>query len=108
MGKGGQRPAVAEKSRDDAETKLYSWAEITKHRTPADAWIVVHNKVYDISGWHAHPGGDVCFTSAGDDATDTFYMFHAQSTKGWLPRFYIGDLDPTSDRKSTRRTPVTS
>ena len=105
MGKGGQRPAVAEKSRDDAETKLYSWAEITKHRTPADAWIVVHNKVYDISGWHAHPGGDVCFTSAGDDATDTFYMFHAQSTKGWLPRFYIGDLDPTSKKQWSNQKP---
>ena len=65
----------------------------------------MHNKVYDISGWHSHPGGDVCFTSAGDDATDTFYMFHAQSTKGWLPRFYIGDLDQTSKKQWSNQKP---
>ena len=37
---------------------------------PADAWLMINNKVYDVSGWHEHPGGDVIFTSAGDDATD--------------------------------------
>lgn len=29
-----------------------SLQEVSKHRTPADAWMVYKNKVYDVSGWH--------------------------------------------------------
>jgi len=90
MGKGGQRPP------SDADKGLiaseYGWAEITKHRSPADAWLMINNKIYDVSGWHEHPGGDVIFTSAGDDATDTFALFHANGTSKHLSKFLIGSL----------------
>ena len=42
--------------------------------------MMINNKVYDVSSWHEHPGGDVIFTSGGDDATDFFALFHAQGT----------------------------
>jgi len=32
------------------ETK-YTWAEVKKHITPEDAWVVHNNKVYDVSNW---------------------------------------------------------
>ena len=76
MGKGGQRPPAA---KDGMVASEHAWKEITQHRTPDDAWLMINNKVYDVSGWHDHPGGDVLFTSAGDDATDTFALFHASS-----------------------------
>jgi len=108
MGKGGeQRPTtMAQKeSTNEAETKLISWGDVTKHRTPHDAWMVVNNKVYDISGWHEHPGGDVIFTAAGDDGTDTFTMFHAQGTMKELNRFFIGDLDQASKKQWSNEKP---
>ena len=53
---------------------------------------MINNKVYDVSGWHEHPGGDVIFTSAGDDATDSFALFHANGTSKHLSKFLIGSL----------------
>ena len=37
----------------------FAWNEITKHRSPEDGWLMINNKIYDVSGWHDHPGGDV-------------------------------------------------
>ena len=88
MGKGGERPP----SKEELVASEFAWSEITKHRTPGDAWLMVHNKVYDVSGWHDHPGGDVIFTAAGDDATDSFALFHASSTYRALDKFRIGTL----------------
>jgi len=94
-GKGGERPPM---KGDDMVASEIAWAEITKHRSPDDAWLMVHNKVYDVSGWHDHPGGDVIFTAAGDDATDSFALFHASSTYRSLEQFRIGTLKE-GDRK---------
>jgi len=82
-----------------------AWAEITKHRSPNDAWLMVHNKVYDVSGWHDHPGGDVIFTAAGDDATDSFALFHASSTYRALERFRIGTLAAADREKWSDERP---
>uniref|UniRef100_A0A7S3K3F6 Cytochrome b5 heme-binding domain-containing protein n=1 Tax=Aureoumbra lagunensis TaxID=44058 RepID=A0A7S3K3F6_9STRA len=100
MGKGGERPPKLVASE-------FAWAEVTKHRTPNDAYLVVNNKVYDVSGWHDHPGGDVIFTAAGDDATDTFTMFHANGTSKHLDQFCIGSLDETSRKQYSSESPKT-
>lgn len=92
MGKGGERPPKMTASE-------HAWAEVTKHRTPNDAWLVCNNKVYDVSGWHDHPGGDVIFTAAGDDATDTFAMFHGPGSSKHLDQFCIGSLDAKSRKQ---------
>lgn len=97
--RGDQVEEPAEKLKERPETRLFSWAEVTKHRTPHDAWLVLFDKVYNVSGWHEHPGGDVIFTAAGDDGTDTFTMFHAQGTSKHLARFCIGDLDEASKQQ---------
>jgi len=92
MGKGGDA-AVALKGRDQLkEMPKYTWTEVKKHADPSDAWIVYHNKVYDVSNWNDHPGGAVVFTHAGDDATDIFAAFHAPGSQNLLRKFYIGNL----------------
>ncbi|CAM9417760.1 unnamed protein product [Choristocarpus tenellus] len=73
-----------------------SQEEVAQHRTPEDAWMVYRNKVYDVSGWHEHPGGNVIFTHAGDDFTDIFAAFHPPTAYKLLEAFYIGDLDEKS------------
>lgn len=102
MGKGGQRPPAA---KDGMVASEHAWKEITQHRTPDDAWLMINNKVYDVSGWHDHPGGDVLFTSAGDDATDTFALFHASSTAKHLSQFCIGTLKPEDRSKWSDERP---
>lgn len=99
MGKGGDAK-FANASKDTstmskAATK-YTWEEVQKHRTPADAWVVYHNKVYDVSDWYEHPGGAVIFTHAGDDMTDIFAAFHAPGSHNMMKKFLIGELIPES------------
>jgi len=74
--------------------------KVRKHRTPDDAWMVCRGKVYDVSGWRDHPGGNVIFTHAGDDFTDIFAAFHASSSHQYMEQFYIGDLDPSTESKT--------
>jgi fatty acid desaturase/predicted heme/steroid binding protein len=100
MGKGGENSQWAEKAKNKRNNKIsetkFSLEEVQKHRTPEDAWMVHSNRVYDVSGWHNHPGGHVIFTHAGDDFTDIFAAFHPPSAHSSLEKFYIGDLDTES------------
>ena len=37
----------------------YTWDEVRQHTSPGDLWLVIDNKVYDVSQWmDEHPGGD--------------------------------------------------
>jgi len=101
MGKGGESVMAASAGQKDIsemnkDTAKYTWAEVKKHITPDDAWIVYNNKVYDVSQWYEHPGGAVIFTHAGDDMTDIFAAFHAAGSHNMMKKFYIGDLIPES------------
>lgn len=97
MGKGGEaivnanKAGAAELKSSNANVK-FTWEEVKKHSSPSDAWIVYHNKVYDVSNWHEHPGGAVIFTHAGDDMTDIFAAFHAPGSQSMMKQFLIGDL----------------
>ena len=56
MGSGG-RSVVANNSNGTNEGDMskkvnkYTWQEVKKHVSPEDAWVVYHNKVYDVSNW---------------------------------------------------------
>lgn len=45
MGKGGERAI-------ESKPTKYTWDEVKEHTSPADAWIVHSNKVYDVSDWY--------------------------------------------------------
>nr|ALG35825.1 delta 6 fatty acid desaturase [Isochrysis sp. SKMKUIso1] len=81
-----------------AHTHLFT-LQVRQHKTPQDAWLVYRNKVYDVSGWQDHPGGNVIFTHAGGDCTDIFAAFHPLGATSYLDPFYIGELEPGSDKK---------
>lgn len=75
------------------KAKQYTMEEVNKHNRRGDVWIVVQNKVYDLSSFaDEHPGGRVIYTLAGRNATDVFAAFHKQSTRAFLLQFHIGDL----------------
>lgn len=56
-----------------------SVAELDKHATPDDLWILVNGKVYDLTAFAPeHPGGpDALYACAGKDGTKTYNAFHS-------------------------------
>jgi len=114
MGRGGRRAQTE-------STKTVTAAEVAKHNTIDDGWIVYDGKVrgatwrtiatgparhappsmapcaqvYDVSGFVKHPGGKVVFTYAGKDASDVFRAFHSPETAEQLSQRYVADLAPS-------------
>ena len=73
----------------------YTWDEVQQHTSPGDLWLVIDNKVYDVSQWmDEHPGGDfVLLQEAGKDATAAFAdIGHSLYAEGLLKDYSIGDL----------------
>ena len=76
MGKGSQN--VLNESDDVSSSRnksknntFYSWSEVKKHNKKDDCWIVVNDKVYDLTNFKmSHPGGSRIISHyAGQDAT---------------------------------------
>jgi cytochrome b involved in lipid metabolism len=84
-----------------APPRTYFKEDISLHCKPNDCWLVIKDKVYDVSMFaQQHPGGSVIYTHAGRDATDIFAGFHAPATWKLLQQFYIGDymsVQPTAE-----------
>ncbi|CAN0144463.1 unnamed protein product, partial [Hapterophycus canaliculatus] len=57
--------------------------EVAKHNSRESAWIIIKDKVYDITSWmDKHPGGsEVVHLMAGRDATDAFASYHPFTDK---------------------------
>jgi cytochrome b involved in lipid metabolism len=48
----------------------YTWDEIRCHSKKNDRWIVIDKRVYDVTRWTKHPGGQVVLNHyAGQDST---------------------------------------
>ncbi|XP_075509003.1 cytochrome B5-like protein isoform X2 [Primulina tabacum] len=61
-------------SAGDKASKVYSKAEVSLHNRRTDCWIIIKEKVYDVTSYvEEHPGGDAILTHAGDDSTKGFY-----------------------------------
>ncbi|KAK4781222.1 hypothetical protein SAY87_017328 [Trapa incisa] len=56
------------------EWKIYSRGEVSLHKKRDDCWIIIKNRVYDVTSYvEEHPGGDAILTHAGEDSTEGFY-----------------------------------
>ncbi len=58
----------------NSQGKKYTYGEVAKHNKPNDCWIIIEDKVYDVSGYlNEHPGGPIVLTTrAGKIVTTAF------------------------------------
>ena len=70
-------------------------AEVAKHTTKGDCWVVVAGQVLNVTNFlPSHPGGELAIlTFAGKDATEEFNMIHPPDVIGkYAPEAVIGVL----------------
>lgn len=73
----------------------FTLAVVAEHNKPTDAWVVIHNKVYNVTNYlEDHPGGSAVLVEvAGKDATEDFEEIgHSEEANQDLKQFYLGDL----------------
>ena len=86
------------KTKTKTKTKIninyYTLTEVAKHNKKRDAWIVIDNKVANITDWISkHPGGDIIMKGVGKDATELFNSIgHSDYAKQMLKKYQIGKL----------------
>lgn len=81
--------------------KTYTMDEVAMYVAGEEnnaCWTVIHDKVYDITEYVNHPGGEQIYEICGKDGTILFEKrpdigtSHPQSARDILEKYYIGDL----------------
>ncbi|KAK1551001.1 hypothetical protein Q3G72_028487 [Acer saccharum] len=91
----GPAKSLHSNANNNKASKIYSKAEVFLHNKRTDCWIIIKNKVYDVTSYvEEHPGGDAILAHAGDDSTEGFYgPQHATRVFDMIDDFYVGDLE---------------
>ncbi|KAH8399026.1 hypothetical protein KR215_001054 [Drosophila sulfurigaster] len=77
------------------DEKTFTRAEVAKHNTNKDTWLLIHNSVYDVTAFlNEHPGGEeVLIEQAGKDATENFEdVGHSNDAREMMKKYKIGEL----------------
>lgn len=85
--------------------RVISASEISQHATPNDCWVIIHNKVYDLTKFlDEHPGGKKVISNwAGKDGTAAFADIHPSDM---IERLGREDLCVGIIEESARQTPI--
>ncbi|KAK1145440.1 hypothetical protein N8T08_004315 [Aspergillus melleus] len=77
--------------------KVFDAAEIAKHNTPQSCWVILYNKVYDVTDFLSeHPGGSkIILKLAGKDATEEYDPIHPPGIleENLKPEAFLGTVD---------------
>ncbi|KAK3561820.1 hypothetical protein QTP86_017074 [Hemibagrus guttatus] len=91
---------------EGGDVKCYSCKEVQAHNASKDTWLIIHDKVYDITSFlEEHPGGEeVLLEQAGSDATESFEdVGHSTDAREMLQQYYIGELHEDDRKKETQK-----
>ncbi|GBP62194.1 Cytochrome b5 isoform A [Eumeta japonica] len=91
---------------EDPKDRTITLSEVACHDSPDDCWVVIYDRVYDITTFlDEHPGGaDIMLEYAGQDASTAFRgSGHSKAAVRALDRF-----PAAACRKCPRRYPIPS
>lgn len=82
------------KTINSSSKKTYSLDEIKQHNSASDCWMLINNKVYDVTIFITqHPGGRVILQGCGIDASNLFNSIPKhKGVQQILSNFEIGVL----------------
>ncbi|XP_029652824.1 cytochrome b5 [Octopus sinensis] len=95
------------KEGDKTDVKVYKLEQVKDHKTCKSLWLVIDNKVYDVTEFlDEHPGGEeVLLDLGGTDATEPFdNVSHSSDAREMMKKYYIGELH---DDDKTKWSPST-
>lgn len=78
-----------------ASKKSFTLAEVAKHTTESDCWVIVNGEVLDVTSFlNKHPGGkQVLLLWGGKDASTEYNMFHKKDTIAkYAPELVLGNF----------------
>ncbi|TRZ00208.1 hypothetical protein DNTS_022587 [Danionella cerebrum] len=90
----------------DESVKYYTREEVQNHNMSKDTWVIIHDKIYDITSFmEEHPGGEeVLLEQAGADATESFEdVGHSMDAREMLLQYYIGELHMDDRKKESKK-----
>ena len=105
---GGQKSTINQQGTTTQPTSSVTLTngEVQKHSQPSDCWIIVENKVYNVTDYlNLHPGGaGLIIPYCGADATQAFLTkdgksSHSQKAFQELKTLYLGDVNSTINNK---------
>jgi len=85
---------VTDPAYQKGELGAYTMADVKKHNSRQDAWIVINDKVYDITQYIPfHPGGAKVLAGVGRDGTELFNKYHPWVNAHFLlAKYQVGFL----------------
>ncbi|CAL9697753.1 unnamed protein product [Knipowitschia caucasica] len=100
---GHTAPVMEEKEQSSpGELRYFRLSEIEEKNSFKSTWIIIHNKVYDVTRFlEEHPGGEeVLREQAGGDATESFEdVGHSTDAREMAADMIIGELHPDDREK---------
>ena len=89
---------------NEVQTIKYNLAELAKHNTAKDCWLLINDKVYDVTQYIAdakHPGGAAILEGCGKaNGTELFATrpmgsgtSHSDKAYSYLENFFIATLE---------------
>lgn len=78
----------------DAGPTNYTMTEVSKHDTSDDCWLVISQRVYNVTDYiPRHPGGRRAITKrCGTEVTSIFTRIHSNRAWDLLANYKIGNL----------------
>jgi alkylation response protein AidB-like acyl-CoA dehydrogenase len=79
----------------------FSKADVAKHNTQEDLWVIIDGKVYDLTKFgRLHPGGlNIILTVAGQEATQQFDLYHKRTVLDKYAKLVIGECSDSPSKK---------
>ncbi|CAD5233330.1 unnamed protein product [Bursaphelenchus xylophilus] len=76
-------------------SRKFTRAEVAKHNTNKDVWMIIGNKVFDVTKFlDEHPGGcEVLLEKAGEDRTEAFEdIGHSSDARTLREDYLVGEV----------------